>query len=145
MLKNNCVIRARSTRSGGERPNHHRPWIHRASHKLMYLTLKYIFCLCRQRSVGCEKYKCYNNGRCEDTCDGDMFYCHCTELYRGKQCERFKGTRPDAYCGYCLKYRDRRWYFLVHESVAFHQKNFYTSKSTVRKFFIIHFCEMCAW
>lgn len=69
--------------------------------KLMYLRLKCIFCLCLQTSVGCERYKCYNNGRCVGTCHGDMFYCQCTQLYRGKQCERAKGTRPD---GYCLKY-----------------------------------------
>lgn len=67
----------------------------------MYRRLKCNFCLCLQKDVGCEKYKCYNNGRCVDTCYGDMFYCHCTKLYRGKQCERAKGTRPD---GYFLKY-----------------------------------------
>ena len=82
----------------------HRPCGHRASHKLMYLGLKCIFCVCLQKSVGWEKCKCYNNGRSVDTCHVDMFYCHCTELYRGKQCKRFKCTRPD---GYCIKYVGR--------------------------------------
>ncbi|XP_078347906.1 fibrinogen-like protein 1 [Oculina patagonica] len=44
----------------------------------------------RQKGVGCEKYTCYNGGTCVDTCYGDMFYCQCTEMYRGKQCERPK-------------------------------------------------------
>ncbi|KAJ7378337.1 hypothetical protein OS493_023587 [Desmophyllum pertusum] len=43
-----------------------------------------------ERKEGCEKYACYNGGKCVDTCDGYMFYCQCTNMYRGKQCERPK-------------------------------------------------------
>ena len=44
-----------------------------------------------QKGTGCAKYACYNGGTCIETCHGDMFYCHCTKMFRGKQCERPKG------------------------------------------------------
>lgn len=40
-----------------------------------------------------------------DTCHGDMFHCQCTNLFRGKQCERPKGMISIVRINYCRKWR----------------------------------------
>lgn len=50
----------------------------------------YGFPQAQKKPIGCAKYACHNGGTCVDTCHGDMFHCQCTNLFRGKQCERPK-------------------------------------------------------
>ena len=55
------------------------------------LLKRFFLSLLLQKGTGCSHNKCYNGGTCVDVCHGEMFYCHCPKLFRGKHCERPKG------------------------------------------------------